>query len=85
MSFCYQLCADSSWEQSHNCGSCLQNMEKDRNTSVNCQAEFSFSSDRGGSVKVSDAVEMCKAELLKHVVESPPQTTSFQQTENTHL
>jgi len=55
------------------------------NSSVNSQAELSFSSEHTGSVKVSDAIKMCKAQLLKQSIESPSQAASFQQTENTCL
>jgi len=54
-------------------------------TSVNSQSDLSFSSDYTSTVKVSDAVEMCKAQLLKQSVESSSQAESLQHAENTCL
>ena len=48
--------------------------------SINSQSQLSFISESSGSVRVSDAVEMCKAQLLKQGVES-----SSQMAENTSL
>lgn len=75
--------ADYSWEQSHNCKSCSQRMERAKtpSPSVNSQSKLSFSSDHHGSVKVADALEM----LLKQSVESSSQTALSQQAENTYL
>jgi len=68
------------------------------NISMNSEAQLSLSSDerrswkvaevkvedRRGSLKVSDAVEMCKAQLLKQV-DLSEQTASYQQADNTCL
>jgi len=83
-----QINTDTLWEASRTSGPYSQHSERvDRtpNMSLNGQMQLSFSSDHTGSVKVSDAIEMCKAQLLKQSVESPSQSASYQQTENSCL
>ena len=83
-----QINTDTLWEASQNGSLCSQHSEgADRtpNTSLSDQMELSFSNDHTGSVKVSDAIEMCKAQLLKQSFESMSQSASYQQAENSCL
>jgi len=88
--FYFQVNADTSWERSQNCSPCSQHTEREvrtPNTYVNGQMELSFSNDsiHAGSVKVSDAIDICKAQLLKQSIETSSQAASFHQMENTCL
>jgi len=55
---------------------------------VKSRAESSLSSgdsSTGSVMRVSDALQMCKAQLLKHGHESLSQTGSFQQADDSYL
>jgi len=79
------MIADGSCRENEDCRSVSQHINRMIRTPENSQVELSFSSDHNGCVKVADAIEMCKAQLLKQSVESPSQSASFQHAENTCL